>query len=73
MPFKVADVPQWKLIAQSPILLIEKPSKDDFMGSGPSRAYCSFSLSSRFNQTIDCLTIGQGRTNLGNSTYRTRV
>ena len=33
MPFKVADAPQWKLTAQSPILPIEKPAKDDFMDS----------------------------------------
>ena len=73
MPFKLADAPQWKLTAQSPIIPIENPAKDDCMGSGPSRAYCSFSLSSGFNQTIDCITIAQGRMNLGKSTDRARV
>ena len=73
MPFKVADAPQWKLATQSPILPIEKPAKYDCMGSGPSRAYCSFSIPSGFNKTIDCLIIAQGRMNLGKSTDRARV
>ena len=73
MPFTVVDAPQWKLEAQSPILPIEKPTKDDFMGSGPSRAYWPFSIPSGFNKTIDYCTIAQGRTNLGRSVVRARV
>ena len=57
MPFTVVDAPQWKLEAQSPILPIEEPTKDDCMGSGPSRAYFSFSIPSRFNKTVDCFII----------------
>ena len=73
MPFKVADAPQWKLAAQSPILPIEKPAKDDCMGLGPSRAYCSFNVPSGVNKTIDCFTIAQGRMNLGKYAVRARV
>ena len=70
MPFTIVDAPQWKLTAQSPILPIEEPAKDDCMGSRPSRAYCSFSIPSGFNKTVDCFTIAQGRTNLGKFAVR---
>ena len=57
MSFTVVDAPQWKLEAQSPILFIEEPAKDDYVGSGPSRAYCSFSIPSGLNKTVADFTI----------------
>ena len=73
MPFKVVDAPQWKLEAQYPILPIENPTKDDCVGSRPSKAYYSFSIPSRFNKTIVGFTIAQGRMNLGKFVVRARV
>ena len=57
MSFKVVDAPQWKLKAQSPILSIEELAKDGYMGSSPSRAYCSFCIPSGFNKTVVDFTI----------------
>ena len=57
MSFKIVDAPQWKLKAQSPILSIRELAKDGYVGSIPSRAYCSFCIPLGFNKIVDDFTI----------------
>ena len=73
MSFTVVDAPQWKLEAQSPILSIEEPAKYGYVGSMPSRAYCSFCIPSRFNKTVVDFTIAYRRMNLGKFAVKVRV
>ena len=73
MSFTVVDAPQWKLEAQSPILSIEELAKYGYVGSRPSRAYCSFSIPLGFNKIVADFTIAERRTNLGKFEVRVRV
>ena len=57
MSFKVVDASQWKLKTKSPILSIEEPAKYGYMGSSPSRAYCSFCIPLGFNKIVADFTI----------------
>ena len=57
MSFKVIDASQWKLNVQSPILSTKEPAKYGYMGSSPSRTYCSFCIPLGFNKIVADLTI----------------